>query len=289
MATQRLEATERHRRQLTAQAVELAMKSQWEQAVQVNREIIALFPSDMEAYNRLGKAYMELGRIAEAKEAYRKALELDPSNVIAQKNLERLSQVENTEVVRPVGGAQLSPDFFIEETGKTGQTNLIHLAPPEVLAKVTPGDAVELIVMGRSLMAATPSGVPLGEVPPPLALRLITLIEGGNRYSAVISSISENNVSLLIKETYQHPSQAGKFSFPPKAMPEAFRSYIRPTGILDYGSASAEPEELEDRWEEHAEEVESVEGEEEEERPRLLRREQLMEEESLDEMEEEEE
>ena len=40
-------------------------------------------------------------------------------------------------------------------------------------------------------------------------------MEGGNKYSAaVVSATAEGNVSVIINETYQDPSQAGRLSFP---------------------------------------------------------------------------
>jgi shikimate kinase len=42
--------------QLSEEAVELAMRGQWEEAVVVNKDIIERFPGDVSAYNRLGKA-----------------------------------------------------------------------------------------------------------------------------------------------------------------------------------------------------------------------------------------
>ena len=54
------------------------------------KAIIENFPNDVDAHNRLGKAYMEMGEYAKAKEAYEKALQLDQYNTIAKKNLQRL-------------------------------------------------------------------------------------------------------------------------------------------------------------------------------------------------------
>ena len=44
-----------------SEAVELAMDGRWEEAAAVNRKVIAASPSDLDAYNRLGKALLELG------------------------------------------------------------------------------------------------------------------------------------------------------------------------------------------------------------------------------------
>jgi tetratricopeptide (TPR) repeat protein len=77
--------------QLSEEAVELAIRGQWEEAVVVNKDIIERFPGDVSAYNRLGKAEWELGDISGAIEAYSKALQIEPTNSIAKKNIARLT------------------------------------------------------------------------------------------------------------------------------------------------------------------------------------------------------
>ena len=72
-------------------AIQLALRGRWAEAAQLNRSIIDSFPTDVDAFNRLGKAMTELGRYGEAREAYMKALEIDPLNTIARKNLARLA------------------------------------------------------------------------------------------------------------------------------------------------------------------------------------------------------
>ena len=66
----------RLRRQSSKQAIALAMQGRWREAVAVNKSLIESFPSDVDAYNRLGRAYMELGEYSQAREAYQQALEL---------------------------------------------------------------------------------------------------------------------------------------------------------------------------------------------------------------------
>ena len=79
----------RMKRLRTEQAVQFAAQSRWEDAIAANRAILAAFPEDAEAYNRLGKSLGETGKIKEAREAYQKALEIEPTNSIARENLER--------------------------------------------------------------------------------------------------------------------------------------------------------------------------------------------------------
>ena len=218
------------KRQRTEEAIALAMQSRWEEAVAANREIIDLFPDDVDAHNRLGKALGELGRYAEARQAYRRALEIDPTNAIAKKNLSRLAHAPEAEAVPPppatAKAGPANPELFIEETGKTGLARLQQLASRALLARIAAGDVVELRVDGPRLVVETARKEYLGLVEPRVALRLIRLIQGGNRYAAAVASLHETEGRVLIKEVHQHPSQAGKPSFPSKVS-DGFRPYIK--------------------------------------------------------------
>ena len=213
------------RRQRSQQAIHLAMQGQWEEAATVNRAIIAVFPNDVDAYNRLGKALTEFGRYSEAREAYSKALELDSLNSIAQKNLARLATLGEGDAVQAKGGKKLSPQMFISETGKTEITVLTRPAA-EAAARTTAGDEVFLRRHNNTLVVESSQGEYLGEVEPKLGMRLIKLMEGGNQYAAAIATLKQDDVRVIIKETFQHPSQAGKLSFPPTAG-KAFRPYTK--------------------------------------------------------------
>jgi Flp pilus assembly protein TadD len=81
----------RLRRQLVARAIDQAMASQWPQAIATNLSLIDASGRDVEAYNRLGKAYWQLGRVSEACAAYTATLQIDPTNAIARCNVTRLA------------------------------------------------------------------------------------------------------------------------------------------------------------------------------------------------------
>lgn len=257
----RFQAEERAKlkRQKVEQAIRLAMENRWEEAVAVNRSIIELFSPDVDAYNRLGKALTELGRYAEAKEAYRKALAMDPMNRIAEKNLQRLDSVDVKESSDPAH-RQVDPRLFIEETGKTGLATLVQPGPKEVLARMAAGDQVMLKPEGRTLVAQNLKGEYLGKVEPRLSQRLIDLMNGGNKYAAAVTTMGENTLTIIIREIERHPSQAGRVSFPFKpGEGAAIRPYIKGTLLQQYDFE--EDEEDEEGLEE--EEVTVEEGEEE--------------------------
>jgi tetratricopeptide (TPR) repeat protein len=218
----------RLRRKASQEAIALAMQSRWQEAVTVNQSIIELLPTDIDAYNRLGRAYMELGEFAKAKDAYGHTIELDPYNSIAQRNLQRLSLLPDSQISVKEERREASPDLFIGEMGKAGVVNLKDLAPKEVLAKMAAGNQVYLKERGRQLVVENEQAEYLGLVEPPHGFRLARLIEGGNKYAVAIVNIGNNNARVIIRETFQHPSQVGRLSFPVKAV-EGFQPHVKDT------------------------------------------------------------
>jgi tetratricopeptide (TPR) repeat protein len=235
------EEKEKLKKYWVEQAVALALQNRWEEAVAANQSILAIFPADADAHNRLGKALTELGRYAEAQEAYSRTLQLDPSNSIAQKNLQRLSLLlqarspaKVAQLPLPTEREPVMSQLFIAETGKTGVTTLVKPASQEVLAQVTAGTPVRLRIDGGTLVVESRLGDRLGEVEPKLGQRLIHLMRGGNQYAAAVTSVNDHSVKIIIREIYQHPSQVGKVSFPAKgAEGSTFRPYIKAT-VLRY-------------------------------------------------------
>jgi len=257
--TYQTEEGARIRRQKADQAIRLALQSRWEEAVVVNRDILSLYPSDVDAWNRLGKALAELGRYQESREAYRRTLDLDSTNTIARKNLARLAVLGEEAPAQAEPKQQLDPQLFIEETGKTGVTTLYQVNQ-QVLARMTAGDRVELRPEGNVLLIENTRGEYLGQVEPRLGLRLVKLMQGGNQYAAALTSLANATGRLIIKEVYQHPSQAGRPSFPATGT-EVVRPYIKES-ILKYGTEEEEEaaEETEATGEEWEGETEAQEG-----------------------------
>jgi len=218
--------TTRLRRQRVEQAIQLALESRWKEAAALNRSLISMFPSDVDAYNRLGKALMEMGEYDDARMAYQKALELEPLNAIARKNLERLEVREKAAAAAAAQGngtRKIDPSLFIADTGKTGLATLRSVAS-EAFGRLTAGETVELRPQDNTLAVVSPDGDYVGQLEPKLGLRLLRLMEGGNRYVAAVASLSEQRV--IIREIYQHPSQQGRPSFPPVGG-EPVRPYVK--------------------------------------------------------------
>lgn len=221
----------RQKRQLAEQAIKLAMQNQWQEAVDANRQILELAPEETEAWNRLGKALSELGRYAEAHDAYGETLKHDPSNTIALKQTRRLTLLQDAS---QVGGGEgervkLDPKMLLEEMGKTGIFELESPAAAAVLARMAAGDQVFLKVAGKDLLVEDNHGETLGKLPAKTALRLIELINGGNEYVAGVTSVTDRGIRVLIRETRQAPELHGRVSFPSKGgpLPPELRAYTK--------------------------------------------------------------
>jgi tetratricopeptide (TPR) repeat protein len=240
----------RQKRSKSEQAISLAMKNRWEDAAQVNREILELFPNEVDAYNRLGKALTELGRYAEARDAYAQAVKIDPMNGIATKNLQRLGKLVAEGAAAPPPSA-VDPRLFIEESGKTTVTALTDLRRGDAVAKLTAGDQLRLDRRSNVIWVVDLGGQEVGRIEPKLEQDLIRLLQLGNTYSVFVTSAHDSTVNVIIRETHRAGAMGNRPSFRPSAAPEgAFRSYTR-EGMLRY-----ELEEEEEDEEEFAEEEE---------------------------------
>jgi tetratricopeptide (TPR) repeat protein len=244
------EEAARLRRQGSEQAIQLALESKWEEAANLNRTILATYPSDVEAWNRLGKSLLELGRLREAHDAYGHSVALDPVNTIAKRNLDRLSTLVDSDVeeIQRPGIAKASQDLFIEEIGKTGVT-VLRDVQKETLAHLTAGDEVYLKPGAELISVEDATGDVLGSLEAKLALRLLRMIEGGNKYAAAVKSLGENEAELIIKEIYRDPSQT-RLSFPATGG-EGVRAYTRESLVRmgDDDEDEVEEEVETDDWE----------------------------------------
>jgi tetratricopeptide (TPR) repeat protein len=247
-----LEERARLKKQMSDQAVKFAVNSRWQDAANVNREYLRTFGDEAEAYNRMGKALTELGQITDARSSYSKSLEIDPTNAIARRNLDRLAGMKDTSAAAP---SQLDTRLFVEETG-TAAVAKLQATDNKVSAILDAGDLVELQVQGNAVNVLTVTGEYIGMVEPRIGLRLSKMMTSGNQYTAAMVTTS-GEPKVILRETFKHPSMIDKVSFPAGSSSDV-RAYTR-KGLLrrdddedygDYGDDEVVEEESDDGWSE---------------------------------------
>lgn len=212
--------------QAVDEAIQMALSFRWEEAAAANRELLERFGPDEDAHNRLGKALMELGLLDEARQAYQAALDLNPTNPIAKRQLAKLADQEPGQSAGPPTGA-LDIKFFTEEPGKTALTRLIR-DEAQAPAAVLPGDPVELVVSSGHVAVRSVRGAELGSLEPRLARRVSRMVDGGNSYAGAVTRVDSSGVQVIIREVQQAPQMAGIVSFPSRKAKEVdYRPYTK--------------------------------------------------------------
>ncbi|MDO8498282.1 MAG: hypothetical protein Q7S44_00615 [bacterium] len=200
---------------LSQQAISAALSSNWEEALRLNQEILNIDPKNVDALNRLARAYFELGDLSLSKKNFEVALETDPYNQIAAKFLKKIETFskKGAKLQNHIDRTPISTDFFIEEAGKTKVIALLKVAEPQKLSLICAGTLVSLVIKNRGITVTDQNREYLGVLPDDLSHQLIRLINGGNKYTALIKNIKTNSLSIIIRETYRCPRFKNQPSF----------------------------------------------------------------------------
>ncbi|MBI2036224.1 tetratricopeptide repeat protein [Candidatus Microgenomates bacterium] len=200
---------------LAQAAISETLKRNFDKAIELNRAILKETPHDIEALNRLAFAYLETGRIKEARQIYNKVLSINKFNPIAIKNLKRLSLFAGRKVSPSTNNGQSTgfQGLFVEEVGKTKIAALIHLAEAKIISMLQPTNQVLLLPRRRGITVTAVEGAYIGALPDDIAKRLYVLIKGGNKYEAYIKSVDKNSVSIFIRELHRQPKFKNQPSF----------------------------------------------------------------------------
>jgi tetratricopeptide (TPR) repeat protein len=220
------------RRQLVEDARQAALDGNWEGAVSLNQQIIDRFQKDAEAFNRLGRAYIALNQINEAKDAYSQALRADPANLIARRNLQRLEILRGQRRTNGDGwppGAMPRTSVFLEEVGRTWVDELVNPGDLQHLADIYSGEQLHLSEEDGRLIVRRANGALLGEVEPKTARRVLDLMASGNRYEIYALGLTGQTLRYILREVHRDPSLATTVSFPRQI---TSRAYLRDRDLL---------------------------------------------------------
>lgn len=192
-------------------AINCALKGNWKEAVVTNRKILKEIPVDVDALNRLAKAYAELGNFKRAKKTSEKVLKIDTFNAIASKSLSKWRNLTTSDTLV---STLTDPENFLEEPGKTKIVSLLHLGDTTVLCKLYSGDKLKIIPHGHRVSIVTVDGKYIGRLTDDLAARLRKLIKLGNEYEAFVKSAAPEDIKVFIRETKRAKGAENFPSFP---------------------------------------------------------------------------
>lgn len=198
--------------QAAQRAIKSALAGNWNEAVEYNLQILKNEPQNIEALNRLARAYASLGQTKNAKRTWNKVLSLDHYNPIALSQIQKLK----TSLKRSAPGATIpkSGEIFLDEPGKTKTTQLVRLTDAETLMSLEPGQHLKLEPKKRLITVATLAGHYLGVLPDDLSIYLTRLIRGGNKYQVLVRRVEKNTLHVFIKEIKRAKRYTHTPSFP---------------------------------------------------------------------------
>jgi Flp pilus assembly protein TadD len=75
--------------------IAVARRGLWREAIFRWERAVGLDPTYASAYNNLGIAYENTGELDKAREAYERALELEPENVLIRQNYELFREIND--------------------------------------------------------------------------------------------------------------------------------------------------------------------------------------------------
>ena len=68
-------------------------------------------------------------------------------------------------------------------------------------------------------------------------------MKGGNRYEATVTSVGEQELTVIIREAFQHSSQVGHVSFPSRDPGDA--RVVLPRALLEFELGEEQPDDTE--------------------------------------------
>jgi hypothetical protein len=206
--------------ELSTLAIQASLNCNWKEAVKLNLQILKENSADVEALNRLAKAYLQLGEKTKAEITYKKVLKIDKFNSISLKGLASIKSFK----VGPSTFSQpkILSSAFLEEPGTTKTVSLTRLSDSKTLAKFQPGDEVKLVAHEHcvSIVSLIDSEY-LGRLPDDIASKLRSFLKAGNTYQVWLKSIdilgkpqAKQSVKIFIKELHRSNKYRHTPSFP---------------------------------------------------------------------------
>lgn len=199
--------------QLEQSAINAAISSDWDQAIKLNEKIISHDKKNVDAFQRLGFALLQKGKIRKAKNIYRKALKLQPGNYTISENLERIKILE-TKKISKLNPTTLNPYAFLEIPGKTKTITLVNNGQKITLAGLTIGQEVFLVPKKRRVEIRSKNKEYIGCLPDDISKRITIFMKAGSLFSGFIKEANLRSITVFLKEEKRGKKVTRYASFP---------------------------------------------------------------------------
>ncbi len=192
---------------LSKKAIKAARCQDWDKAAQLNEEILEEDSKNINAMNRLALAYMQQGHPRKSRWELEKVLEIDPHNKIAQKNLKRVKNKQQSKV-------HFGRQSFIEEPGKAKNIKLTRVPTDSSLEEIGIGQECQLEPKSTYIsIYAKDDDQYLGALPEQTSNRLKKLIKQGNTYKCTVKAFEPGRCVVHICEKHISEENEGQTSF----------------------------------------------------------------------------
>jgi tetratricopeptide (TPR) repeat protein len=181
-------------------AIKAALSGDWNQAIELNRQILANSPNHIPTLNRLAKALSQTGENQQAIAHYQQVLALDKFNPIAKKQCQLLQKSPCV----PQQSVKITMTDFVEEPGKTKTYNLVRLGDPKILSSLQPGQEVNLVIKNHWIEVTSTLGGHIGCLADNISFKLKQKLNDGIQFIAVIRTANTNQASIFVRELKAH-------------------------------------------------------------------------------------
>jgi len=196
---------------LTELAINLALNCKWDEAIKINKQILKTDDTDIDAMNRLSRAYYESGDIKKAKKITNDVLKIESSNNIAKNALIKYNKSSTNSKSQD---NIVNVSDFLEESGKTKQVNLLNIGRTKEVFCLDCGDEVLLSSHAHKVSITTLAGVYVGKLPDDLSAKIRGLVKAGYQFKVLIKSVNNNIVKIFIREIKRGKGMEKNQSFP---------------------------------------------------------------------------
>jgi tetratricopeptide (TPR) repeat protein len=131
--------------ELSKLAIKAAFNQNWNEAVEINNQIISLNESNIDAHLRLGLAYLQLKEYSKAKKSYSKVLEIDPINKIALDKMILVKEKKTEDFIVP------DSESLLKEPGNSIEVSLEILTKGITAEKFKFNEDLILKISGKTI------------------------------------------------------------------------------------------------------------------------------------------